>query len=154
MTVVELRHENVTTTKTWQIKGRPVPYAVAIGAIRVLKKGGAQHAQYQVVLSTNSRIWRCWKRFSDFKLLAEYARLSGLQHSIVAWTEVQSKQRLFRCLEEAYLRSKCLVLERFMAQLLFELPSPSLLLTFVQAPIEDTLGGGGAAGLGGRSRAA
>jgi hypothetical protein len=27
-----------------------------------------------------------------------------------------------------------MLLERFMAQLLFELPSPGLLLTFVQAP--------------------
>eukprot|EP00953_Heterococcus_sp_UTEX-ZZ885_P036911 18999-Heterococcus_DN1.PRE.3 len=30
--------------------------------------------------------------------------------------------------------TQCYFLERFMAQLLFELPSPSLLLTFVQAP--------------------
>ncbi|CAN0306666.1 unnamed protein product, partial [Discosporangium mesarthrocarpum] len=43
-------------------------------------------------------------------------------------------QRWFRCLEANYLRSKCFFLEKFLAQLLFEVPTPSLLLTFVQVP--------------------
>lgn len=46
-------------------------------------------------------------------------------------------QRWFRCLEANYLKTKCMLLEKFMAQLLFEVPTPSLLLTFVGAHQPD-----------------
>lgn len=42
-------------------------------------------------------------------------------------------QRWFRCLDANYLKSKCNLLEKFLAQLLFEVASPSLLLSFVGA---------------------
>lgn len=46
-------------------------------------------------------------------------------------------QRWFRCLDADYLQTKCMLLERFLAQLLFEVPTPSLLLTFVGAQASD-----------------
>jgi hypothetical protein len=71
----ELSQAMTLTTRTFQTpKGKSVPYAVAIRAFRVLGGGGG-HAQYQIVVSTQERIWKCWKRFSDFKLLAEYAKV-------------------------------------------------------------------------------
>jgi hypothetical protein len=73
----ELSQAMTLTTRTFQTpKGKSVPYAVAIRAFRVLGGGGG-HAQYQIVVSTQERIWKCWKRFSDFKLLAEYAKVSN-----------------------------------------------------------------------------
>ncbi|KAG5192711.1 hypothetical protein JKP88DRAFT_292157 [Tribonema minus] len=130
----EYINELTVATRTFQSpNGQSVPYAVAIRAFRVISSGGG-HAQYQVVVSTQTKVWKCWKRFSDFKLLAEYAKISDLTQTVQAWGEIQSTQRWFRCLEANYLRTKCYYLEKFIGCLLFELPSPSLLLTFVQAP--------------------
>ncbi|CAN0519850.1 unnamed protein product, partial [Ectocarpus sp. 12 AP-2014] len=42
-------------------------------------------------------------------------------------------QRWYRCLEANYLKTKCSLLERFLAQFLFEVPTPSLLMNFVGA---------------------
>ncbi|CAN0447167.1 unnamed protein product [Laminaria digitata] len=46
-------------------------------------------------------------------------------------------QRWFRCLEANYLKNKCMLLEKFLAQLLFAVPTPSVLLTFVGAQQPD-----------------
>lgn len=47
--------------------------------------------------------------------------------------ELVQTQRWFRCLEANYLKTKCRLLEKFLAQLLFEVHTPSLLMTFVGA---------------------
>lgn len=130
----EQLNDPTVSTKTFSSgpHGAPVQFAVNIGAFRVISGGGG-HAQYQVVLTRNGNTWKRWKRYSDFKMLAEYAKLSDLKTTVERWAEVTNTQRWFRCLEANYLRTKCFFLEQFMAQLLFDLPSPSLLLTFVQA---------------------
>ncbi|CAM9453548.1 unnamed protein product, partial [Hapterophycus canaliculatus] len=123
----------VTTTKTFRhaSHGQPEPYMVSIGSTRVRRMSPfAVHAEYQVLMTTKDGTYKSWKRFSDFKLLAEYAKISDLRDTVSAWRRVQQTQRWFRCLEANYLKSKCRLLERFLAQLLFELPTPSLLMNF------------------------
>lgn len=41
------------------------------------------------MMSSNNQAFRQWKRFSDFKLLAEYAKISDLRESVGAWRRVQ-----------------------------------------------------------------
>lgn len=41
------------------------------------------------MMSTNNQVYKMWKRFSDFKLLAEYAKISDLRESVEAWRRVQ-----------------------------------------------------------------
>lgn len=38
---------------------------------------------------SNNQTYRQWKRFSDFKLLAEYAKISDFRESVMAWRRVQ-----------------------------------------------------------------
>lgn len=45
-------------------------------------------------------MFKRWKRFSDFKLLAEYAKISDLRDSVKAWTTIQQvrlRQYLVSC---------------------------------------------------------
>ncbi|CBJ28523.1 conserved unknown protein [Ectocarpus siliculosus] len=126
----------VTTTKTFRqgMGQQPEPYAVSIGSTRVRRLSPfAVHAEYQVLVSTKDQVHKSWKRYSDFKLLAEYAKISDLRDTVKAWAHIQQTQRWFRCLEANYLKTKCSLLERFLAQFLFEVPTPSLLMNFVGA---------------------
>lgn len=40
-------------------------------------------------MSTDSQVYKLWKRFSDFKLLAEYAKISDLRDTVDAWRRIQ-----------------------------------------------------------------
>ncbi|CAM9858913.1 unnamed protein product [Ascophyllum nodosum] len=133
-------HDHVTATKTFRQSkhGFPEAYALAIGSTRVIRVSPfASHAEYQVLLSTKHGVYKSWKRYSDFKLLAEYAKISNLEQTAMVWKELQQTQRWFRCLEANYLKTKCELLEKFLAQLLFDVPTPALLLTFVGAQQPD-----------------
>eukprot|EP01084_Bolivina_argentea_P181846 314021_1 len=90
----ERRSEHITTSKTFRGNSMdtPVAYTVALRAIRVMSNGGG-HAQYEVVLTAGSSEMQCWKRFNDFKLLSEYAKISQFKDSILAWNELQQMQR-------------------------------------------------------------
>ena len=48
----------------------------------------------QVLLSTKDEIYKSWKRFSDFKLLAEYAKISDLRDTVTVWRQIQQVRRL------------------------------------------------------------
>lgn len=40
-------------------------------------------------MSTKDEVYKSWKRFSDFKLLAEYAKISDLRDTVKAWAHIQ-----------------------------------------------------------------
>lgn len=40
-------------------------------------------------MSTKDEVNKSWKRFSDFKLLAEYAKISDLRDTVKAWAHIQ-----------------------------------------------------------------
>lgn len=44
-------------------------------------------------MSTKGETYKSWKRFSDFKLLAEYAKISDLRDTVTAWTHIQQVLR-------------------------------------------------------------
>jgi len=86
----------VTTTKTFRHakNGQPEPYAVSIGSTRVRRMSPfAVHAEYQVLMSTKDETFKSWKRFSDFKMLAEYAKIADLRDTVRAWTHIQQVGR-------------------------------------------------------------
>lgn len=47
-------------------------------------------------MSTKDKTYKSWKRFSDFKLLAEYAKISDLRDTVMAWRHIQQVRE--RCL--------------------------------------------------------
>ena len=44
-------------------------------------------------MSTKDETYKCWKRFSDFKMLAEYAKIADLRDTVTAWTHIQQVRR-------------------------------------------------------------
>jgi hypothetical protein len=52
-------------------------------------------------------------------------------NSILSWECLTNRQRMFRCLEKDYVALKCFLLERFLHDLLFESPTPMLLVDFL-----------------------
>lgn len=48
----------------------------------------------QVLMSTKDEMYKSWKRFSDFKLLAEYAKISDLRDTVTVWREIQQVRRI------------------------------------------------------------
>lgn len=47
-------------------------------------------------MSTKDETYKSWKRFSDFKLLAEYAKISDLRDTVTAWTHIQQVNTRWR----------------------------------------------------------
>jgi len=105
----------------------------------VRDKFGKEYAEYLVVVSftkQNPFTFGVWKRHSDFdKLANQVSYLSNLSdaynNSLLSWQCVLSRKRWYKCLDKEYLALKCFLLERFVADLLFESPSPSLMHDFL-----------------------
>ena len=93
--------------------------------VRVVKSktSGNEHAEYLVVACLGSTLLASWKRYSQLMSWAEQAKRSKFERSIEAWEDVRGGKRVFRCLDPNYLRLKSHYLERFLQQLLFEVPS-------------------------------
>lgn len=123
------------------VKSGQMQYTIGIPAVRIAEKRGSRgHAEYQVAISNDEGIYVQWKRFTDFKVLAERAEkmLKGHSKQAEVWANLKKDMKLGRCLDPPYLRAKRLHLEYFLAQLMFELPEPDLLLDFVnEKPRKD-----------------
>lgn len=52
-------------------------------------------------------------------------------NSILSWECLTNRQKIFRCVEKDYVALKCFLLERFLHDLLFESPTPNLLVNFL-----------------------
>ncbi|KAG5180929.1 hypothetical protein JKP88DRAFT_322489, partial [Tribonema minus] len=95
--------------------------------------GGARcrrpHAEYLILVEVGEFTFGAWKRFTDFaRLAAAIARpeLRGhFRRSLVSWGAVLARQRWARCLEHEYLSVKCLLLQRFLHDLVFDSTAPS-----------------------------
>ncbi|CAM9557331.1 unnamed protein product [Choristocarpus tenellus] len=104
-------------------------FTLQIARHRVVSEGFGRHAQFEVRLEGGNKSWVAWQRFSEFKMLTKCVDKSASVRK--AWQKVKNAQPRFRCLDASYLSRKCRLLEMFLQQVMFAMPSPLLLIHFV-----------------------
>lgn len=78
--------------------------------IRVVKTIWGRHAEYEVRVVSGTQQWTCWRRFSNFKVIA--AKCVQFDRGCAkAWRRVLEAQPTRRCLNREYLAYKCHLLE-------------------------------------------
>ncbi|CAM9582751.1 unnamed protein product [Discosporangium mesarthrocarpum] len=103
---------------------RMVTFTLHIARHRVVSAGFGRHAEFEVKLLGGNKSWVAWQRFSEFKLLA--ACVDKSKTAAKAWQNVKRVQPRFRCLDAIYLSRKCRLLEMFLQQVMFAIPTPTL----------------------------
>lgn len=116
--------------------------------------GVFSHAEFLVVMGIGQITFGVWRRYTDFKTLAEQivrdakdgGNLDGsdLTNTVYAWRTLTRRKRWWRCLDTEYLSVKCFLLERFLHDLVLELGSLQRIQAFLG--IGEGGGGGEAAG--------
>ncbi|CAM9598516.1 unnamed protein product [Phaeothamnion confervicola] len=113
--------------------------AITVGCVRIRRGarncfGGRNpsYAQYEIVVATSKELLRAWKRHSALSTLADYAAGQMLPKAVAAWRRLEDMKKGKRCLEPDYLRAKRMFVLSFLAELLADLSTPRLLLSFVR----------------------
>ncbi|CAM9437571.1 unnamed protein product, partial [Hapterophycus canaliculatus] len=104
-------------------------FTMHVAGYRVVSTILGMHAEYEVCVKGGGRRWSKWQRFSKFKMIA--ACTQGDPDAASAWTQVLQAKPHYRCLNPDYLAVKCNLLEVFLQQVLFAMPTPALLIHFV-----------------------
>ncbi|CAM9400589.1 unnamed protein product [Scytosiphon promiscuus] len=104
-------------------------FTMHVAGYRVVSTILGMHAEYEVCVKGGGRRWCKWQRFSKFKMIA--ACTQGDPDAASAWTQVLRAKPHYRCLNPEYLAIKCNLLEVFLQQVLFAMPTPALLIHFV-----------------------
>ncbi|CBJ33835.1 hypothetical protein Esi_0636_0007 [Ectocarpus siliculosus] len=116
---------------SYHVVGTPasMTFTMHIAGYRVVSTILGMHAEYEVRLKGAGRRWSKWQRFSKFKTIA--ACTQGDPDAAAAWRRVVRAKPHYRCLNPDYLAHKCNLLETFLQQVLFAMPTPALLIHFV-----------------------
>eukprot|EP00613_Pedinella_sp_CCMP2098_P057997 CAMPEP_0171865248 /NCGR_PEP_ID=MMETSP0992-20121227/29412_1 /TAXON_ID=483369 /ORGANISM="non described non described, Strain CCMP2098" /LENGTH=403 /DNA_ID=CAMNT_0012488119 /DNA_START=72 /DNA_END=1283 /DNA_ORIENTATION=+ len=134
------------------------PTAAALGGIRVLSgRFGQQWAEFELVVSSRTAVYRAWRTHADVGLLIDLVGVARKRQKMpntnLAWEMLQRQRRWFNATEMLYLIDKRQILDMLFENLLYELDSPTQLLNFV----DDATWSGSATGLdskgGGRTSA-
>lgn len=104
-------------------------FTMHIAGYRVMSTILGRHAEFEVRVKGGGRSWSRWQRFSKFKLMVQCVNKD--RASMRAWRRVLRAQPNYRCLDENYLLMKCNLLEEFLQQVMFAMPTPALLIHFV-----------------------
>mmetsp|Transcript_16329 Transcript_16329/g.24206 ORF Transcript_16329/g.24206 Transcript_16329/m.24206 type:complete len:320 (-) Transcript_16329:79-1038(-) len=108
---------------------------VHIPKFQIVKCGNDVHAEYLIVVGLGAVTLGVWRRFQDFRNLANKLSKSGkrsqFQNTLCSWYCLRARQRFFRCLDKDYLILKCFLLERFLHDLVFESISPDTVREFL-----------------------
>ncbi|DBA03628.1 TPA: hypothetical protein N0F65_006807 [Lagenidium giganteum] len=120
-----------TFTITTDGKSKVVSTTVSIPKFRIVQSrtGGDRHAQYLITLKMGKDLYADWRRYSEFGELAKKLHAERYKRSIEAWKGIDS--RWFNRLEPSYLHQKCITLENFMRELMYESHDPTTLLDFL-----------------------
>lgn len=101
---------------------------------------GEISAQFGFAYCYGSRSHFSWRRYSEFRELAEVLQYTSdhfssklFQKSLKIWSFIEYKKKLFRDLSVLYLGRKAMLLNKFMESVMFESPNPALLLHFAQS---------------------
>lgn len=108
-----------------------VSAAISIPKFRIVqsKNGSDRHAQYQVTLKLGNSFFTDWRRYSEFANLIKEVDPAVYQRTHLAWRNIDS--RWFNRLEPSYLHRKCITLENFLRELMYESLDPTVLLNFL-----------------------
>ncbi|GLE01996.1 hypothetical protein PINS_up010834 [Pythium insidiosum] len=112
-------------------KSRVVSATVSIPKFRIVqsRSGSDRHAQYLITLKLGKDLYADWRRYSEFGELVKKLDAERYKRSLLAWRNIDT--RWFNRLEPSYLHQKCITLENFMRELMYESNEPTLLLDFV-----------------------
>eukprot|EP00903_Cladosiphon_okamuranus_P009786 g9303.t1 len=104
-------------------------FTMHIAGYRLVSTVLGLHAEYEVCVQGGGRVWRRWQRFSKFRTIAGCTQADT--DAAAAWGRVLRAKPHFRCLNADYLALKCKLLEVFLQEVLFAMPTPAILIHFV-----------------------
>ncbi|TMW56953.1 hypothetical protein Poli38472_002878 [Pythium oligandrum] len=112
-------------------KSKVVSATISIPKFRIVQSraGSDRHAQYLITLKLGKELYADWRRYSEFGELSKKLDLDRYKRSHEAWRNIDT--RWFNRLEPSYLHQKCITLENFMRELMYESNEPSVLIDFL-----------------------
>ncbi|CEG39258.1 phox domain-containing partial [Plasmopara halstedii] len=108
-----------------------VPATVSIPKFRIVqsRSGADRHAQYLITLMLGKELYADWRRYSEFGELVKTLDEKRYTRTQEAWAGIET--RWFNRLEPSYLHQKCITLENFMRELMYESNEPTVLINFL-----------------------
>ena len=112
------------------------PYGIQISHYRIVRdKGCIPYAEYLLKFRTPSYEYSSWNRYSRFKkfsndLFSSRRFFYELVHTSCSWNIMLENKSYFRNLNDYYLKKKCLLLERFLQDALFEVDTIDIFLFY------------------------
>lgn len=120
-----------TFTINADAKSKVESATVSIPKFRIVqsRSGGDRHAQYLITFKLGKDLYADWRRYSEFAELARKLDTVKFSRTITAWKSIDT--RWFNRLEPSYLHQKCIALENFMRELMYESSDPSAIIDFL-----------------------
>ncbi|OQR94106.1 hypothetical protein THRCLA_08245 [Thraustotheca clavata] len=121
----------MTALKTFPNDGKVLTAAISIPKFRIVQSrvGADRHAEYLVTFKLGREYHSDWRRYSEFDAIVKKLDLSIYPRANVAWKAIDN--RWFNRLEPSYLHNKCIALEVFLRDLMYELMEPNILIDFL-----------------------
>ncbi|KUF80299.1 hypothetical protein AM587_10016951 [Phytophthora nicotianae] len=126
---------NTAAHKTFTIvtegNSKVVSATVSIPKFRIVqsRSGADRHAQYLITLMLGKELYADWRRYSEFGELVKTLDQKRYTRTQDAWAGIET--RWFNRLEPSYLHQKCITLENFMRELMYESNEPTVLINFL-----------------------
>ncbi|CAI5746579.1 unnamed protein product [Peronospora destructor] len=120
-----------TFTIVTEGNGKVVSATVSIPKFRIVqsRSGADRHAQYLITLMLGKELYADWRRYSEFGELVKTLDEKRYTRTQDAWAGIET--RWFNRLEPSYLHQKCITLENFMRELMYESNKPTVLINFL-----------------------
>lgn len=105
-----------------------VSATIQIPKFRIVQSrtGADRHAQYLITLKLGKDLYADWRRYSEFGELLKKLEPERYKRTHLAWRAIDT--RWFNRLEPSYLHQKCITLENYMRELMYESNEPSILI--------------------------
>lgn len=124
---------NIAAHKTFatETKGKVVAAAISIPKFRIVqsRSGADRHAEYLITFKLGKEFYADWRRYSEFGELVKQLDSVQYKRTLSAWKSIET--RWFNRLEPSYLHHKCITLENFIRELMYELKEPDILMDFL-----------------------
>ncbi|RLN10547.1 hypothetical protein BBJ28_00000581 [Nothophytophthora sp. Chile5] len=120
-----------TFTLVTEGNSKVVSATISIPKFRIVqsRSGADRHAQYLITLMLGKELYADWRRYSEFGELAKTLDDTRYPRTQDAWAAIDT--RWFNRLEPSYLHQKCITLENFMREFMYESNEPSALINFL-----------------------
>ena len=91
------------------------------------------HAEYHVVVTVEQETFEVWRRYSEFKKFVQgvASEEPKYRNCICSWEVLDNGRKWYRCLDTNYLDMKCIMLQRFLKNLVYESGDPAALCHFL-----------------------